>query len=593
MNPNNSRDRERLFKAIELSTRQLRPFREKREKLIRQYVGSNYGSGAGGSEREIIVNLMYQTAEAYMMTLAAQRPRVLVTSKYADLTWFGNYFQVALNNLIKEVHLEDTLRKAVLDAFFAMGVVKVYTADAGMVQLEGEDEWVDPGKPFAENISMDDFVYDTRATGWNRIKYCLNKYRVSYEKMMEDDAYDKKAKEDLRPDSRYSDREGTTGEQPVKDLLYPERDADDYEPMIDLMDVWLPEEQMIVTWAVNKHMKPLRLVEWNGPEGGPFHILSLAADVPDHIMPISPAMNLSPLNQLINGLMRKQQRQAQRQKDIPFYQSGHHDDAKRLERASDGEWTRVDNPESVNVMKMGGVDQANQAFGISMQDLFDRMAGNLQLMAGLGPQSGTLGQDQLIKASNSKREANMQYRIVRFTTDICRDMGWLLWNDSVMETEGSYEVAGQDIPVSWTPELREGDWLDYNFEIEPYSMQYKSPSERLSGITNFMSQVAMPMQPMMQEYGGSIDIQELVEIYAELMDMPRLKQIVKFQEPKQDRPGPQGQPPAAPAHTVRENVRTNVPTGGTQESRNHVMQQVLMGGSPNSDQAGQFGRQGP
>jgi hypothetical protein len=122
-------------------------------------------------------------------------------------------------------------------------------------------------------------------------------------------------------------------------------------------------------------------------------------------------------------------------------------------------------------------------------------------------------------------------------------------------------------------------------------MQYKSPSERLSGITNFISQVAMPMFPMMQEYGGTIDIQELVEIYSELMDLPRLKQIVKFQEPKPDRPGPQGEPPKQAAHTVRENVRTNVPTGGTQESRNNVMQQVLMGGSPNADQAAQFGRQ--
>jgi hypothetical protein len=589
VNPENSRDRERLFKAIESSTRQLRPFREKRESLVRQYVGSNYGSGSG--DKEVIVNLMYQTAEAYMMTLAAQRPRIMVTSKYPDLTWFSNYFQVAINNLIKEIHLEDTLRKAVLDAFFAIGVVKVYSADAGEVQLEGEDEWVDPGKPFAENISLDDFIYDTRATDWSRIKYCLNKYRISYDKMMDDDAYSKKAKKDIRPDGRRSDRNGTEGEEPLKDIFMGEHQDDDFEDRVDLMDVWLPRDQKIVTWQVNKPGIPLRVMDWDGPEGGPFHVLSLAADVPDHIMPVSPAMNLSPLNLMINGLMRKLRSQAQRQKDVPFYQAGHHDDARRLERASDGEWTRVDNPESVNVLKQGGVDQANMAFNISMQDLFDRMAGNLQLMAGLGPQSGTLGQDQLIKASNSKREANMQYRIVRFTTDICRDLGWLLWNDSIMETEGSYETAGVNVPVKWTPEMREGDWLDYNFEIEPYSMQYKSPSERLSGITNFISQVAMPMFPMMQEYGGTIDIQELVEIYSELMDLPRLKQIVKFQEPKPDRPGPQGEPPKQAAHTVRENVRTNVPTGGTQESRNNVMQQVLMGGSPNADQAAQFGRQ--
>jgi hypothetical protein len=590
MDPNNEIQRSRLLKAIENSTRVLRPFREVRKKLVQDFVGSQYGS-TGQDRQDIIMNLMYQTAETYTMSLAANRPRVLVTAQHTDVTWFSHSFQLGINNLIKEIRLEDTLRKAVMDAFFTMGIVKVYTADSGLVQLEGEDEWVDPGKPFAENISLDDFCYDTTASEWRKASFVMNKYRISRDKVLNDDAYDKKVAEGLKIVSQYPGWNPDSGEVPIREMLKSETQEAGIEPMVDLMDVWLPKDKLVVTMPVGENTKPLRVIEWEGPENGPFHLLSLTCEVPDNIMPVSPAMNLKPLHDLINGLMRKQRRQAQRQKDIPFYQAGHQDDARRIEKASDGEWTRVDNPESVNVMKMGGVDPQNQAFTHSMKDTYDRMAGNLQMMAGLGPQSDTLGQDKLIHGAVTKREANMQYRVVDFTSRICRDLGSLLWQDQVLEIPQDFETSGIRVRADWNPEVREGDFIDYNFSIEPYSMMYKSPSERMQGINNFVTQIALPMEGMMQQYGGTIDIQELVQMYSELMDMPRLKQIIKFEEPKDDRPGPTPPEPAKASHTVRESVRRSVPTGGTEQSRSNVMQQVLQGGQPNQQQMAQMGRE--
>ena len=188
---------------------------------------------------------------------------------------------------------------------------------------------------------------------------------------------------------------------------------------------------------------------------------------------------------------------------------------------------------------MGGVDQSNQAFSMNMQEQFDRMAGNLQMMAGLGPQSDTATQDKLIHGAVSKREANMQYRVVDFTTNICRDLGWLLWSDQATEMETNYQIAGVDFQTTWTPEMREGDYIQYNFEIEPYSMMYKSPSEKLNNITQFVTQIAMPMQENMMQSGGSIDFQELTLLYSELLDIPRLKEIVVFEEMKENRPTPE------------------------------------------------------
>jgi len=590
MNPNKETDRSRLFKAIEYSTRNLRPYREMRKKFVTDYVGSYYNSGAKSDNKEVIMNLMYQTAETYTMSLAANRPRVLVTSKFPELSGFAHNFQRTVNNLIEEIHLEETIRAAVLEAFFSMGVVKVYTGEAGFVKLAGEDEWVDPGKPFAENISFDDYIYDIEATTKNKMRFELNKYKMSRDKALNDSSFDKKVLENLQVYRREGGMHDHQPDTPLRDSFFGESKPEALESELELMDVWLPNDNLVVTFSNGQETKPLRIVEWEGPESGPFHTLTLAAEVPDQIMGVSPAMNLKPLNDIINGLLRKQKRQAQRQKDIPFYQDGAHEDAQRLQRAADGEWTRVSNPESVNVLKMGGVDQQNQAFSMAMQEQFDRMAGNLQMMAGLGPSSETATQDKLIHGAVSKREANMQYRVVDFTAEICKDLGWLLWNDEVTERENNFELEGFQFQSKWTPEQREGDFLQYNFDVEPYSMMYKSPSERLNNITQYITQIAMPMQQNMMESGGQIDFQELTNLYSELLDIPRLKEVIRFEEPKENRPGPNPQQPPQASHTVKENVRRSVPTGGTPASRSHVMQQVLNGGQPNQQQMSQMGR---
>ena len=172
-------------------------------------------------------------------------------------------------------------------------------------------------------------------------------------------------------------------------------------------------------------------------------------------------------------------------------------------------------------------------------------------MAGLGPQADTLGQDKLIHGAVSKREANMQYRVADFTARICKDLGQLLWQDEMLEIPNEFEAAGQTIRADWDPEVREGNFWDYNFEVEPFSMMYKSRASVFWGLTNFVTQIAMPMEQVLAQAGGAVDMQELTEVYADLMDMPRLKSIVKFDQPGNERRGPTPEQPAQASHTIR------------------------------------------
>ncbi len=359
MNPNNPKHRENLLRAMRTSRTSLRPFREKREKMVRQYVGSGWGESYVENtrgQREVLANWMNLTADTYTMSLAANKPRVLLSVTDFSLTPFSKRFQVAVNNLIQEIHLEETLRRIVLDAFFTIGIAKVYTADLGKQvelanpdfpdepgQSAGFDEWeayseaqraipqtiwMDPGKPFVERVSFDDWVHDTQATDWEKIRFAAHYYRVPFESVKNDDRFDKRAVGMLGPSSKWGGYMERDGESSVKEIAhYNEGDLDELEPMIDLMDVWLPAENKWCIFAAEKNTPPLLVQNWDGPETGPFHLL-VYSDVPDNIMPSSPAQNLSPLAELMNSLMRKQANQARRQKDITAYQG----DGKEHER---------------------------------------------------------------------------------------------------------------------------------------------------------------------------------------------------------------------------------------------------------------------
>jgi len=609
MNPSNPRHRENLLRAMKTSRDSLRPFRESREKMVRQYVGSNWGEGSGSNasgKREVLANWMNLTADTYTMSLAANKPRVLLSATDLSLVAFSKRFQVAVNNLIQEIHLEETLRRIVLDAFFTVGIAKVYTADmgkeveianpdfpddpgefAGFEEWEKYSEaqrsmpqtiWMDPGKPFVERVSLDDWVHDTQATDWEKIRFAAHYYRVTYESMKSDDRFDKNVVGMLGPSSKWGGYMGSDGESEVKAIAnYDRSDHDELEPMIDLMDVWIPGENKWCVFPRDKNTPPLLVEDWDGPETGPFHLLTYS-DVPDNIMPSSPAQNLAPLAGLMNSLMRKQANQARRQKDITLFR-GDGKDARGVQQAKDGEMVRSSDPSSTTTLKQGGVDQMNMAFYHGVEGIYSRMAGNLDAMAGLGPQSDTLGQDKLIHSAVSKREAKMQFKVVAFTERIVRDLGWMLWVDSVKSMPGQYDIEGVpgSIDAPWTPEDREGDYLDYNFKVEPYSQAYKSPSERAQFLMSVITQLVIPAQL-------PIDFEKTIDILAELNDMPRLKEIVRFPSAGSDDSNapPQGQPPR-PANTNRTYTHQSVPTGGSPQSQRNAMGMALMGAA-NQDQ---------
>jgi hypothetical protein len=268
------------------------------------------------------------------------------------------------------------------------------------------------------------------------------------------------------------------------------------------------------------------------------------------------------------------------------------DDANALRTAERNGWYRGKSPEQIKQFETGGVSQQDMALATFIMDEYDRFAGNLQAMGGLGSQASTLGQEELIHGQLSRNVADMRMAVVSFAAESILDLGRLMWEDQTLEIKSSMQIGNSGIEVSsdWKPEYRVGEFDDYQFRVEPYSMVFKTPEQKLQELFQVLQQLS-PLWPMFQASGASLDAEAIVDEIARLKNRPEFKRFITFASPSPMLGGDQNTIRQSPV-TTRETVRKSVPTGGTADSRSAILQQVLMGGKPqvNSQQAQMMNR---
>ncbi len=583
--------RGRVLNAVKTSREAMQPFRRVRKELIKDHVGSWYSETSSGPK--VLVNLLNQTARIYTIALAANNPQVMVTTPRVENIPFARRFEINLNRLISDMNLEQTFRAIVLDAFFCMGCGVVMMRDTdtrfhGLLEAE-EDVWLDPGEPWINRVALDDLILDMSARELTKMRFCGHRYRADYEKVMDEPGYSKKAKEKLTPTNRLSkDTEGSardisTNEGEVQD--------DDLKDMVWLQDVWIAENNSVATMSVDEDMEPLIERKWIGSQAGPYKFLSLG-DVPDSVIPASPAVNLKGMHDLQNRLHRRMEDDSDAHRVVNTYRHDSATDAEKLRNAERNSWHSMNDPSGINQVEFGGVDQRDMALATFIQDEYDRMAGNLLAMGGLGAQSSTVGQEELIHGQVSRNEADMRMAVVNFASETILDLGRLMWEDETLELQNSMAVgnSGIEVAADWIPGMRSGNFEDYEFKVEPYSMVFKTPQQHLQEYFSVLREIA-PLWPMFQASGATIDAEALLDVIARLMNKPELRRIITFANPAEMLGGDENTAGGA-SHTVRENVRRNIPTGGTAEARSSAMIQSLMGGGSqvNGQTAAAMGR---
>lgn len=593
INPKNPSDVKRLAEAVEYSRRKLEPFRSARVSALKQYVGRHYSEN--GSTDKVPVNLLELAINIYVQQLAANSPQVLVNTPHMEIKPNAYKLELGTNKLIRDINLEETLQMAVIEAMFGIGIVKTGINRAGQIEIDGFTH--DIGEPYADIVHLDDWVHDAIARTYEQVGFCGNRYRLPYDHVMESKSY--KTDDSVKPtDNGFARNEG--GDERGEAISRGTDSPVEYLPMIELWDIWLPDEKLLCTFpaapdgSIMNWKKPMQIIEWSGPQKGPYHLLSFSP-VPGNIMPLPPVALWMDLHKLTNKLFRKCGDQADRQKTLLGIQAGAEKDGQRIVDGRDGDTIRMDNPAGAKEFKFGGVAQETLAFCIHLKDLYSYMAGNLDALGGLSPQADTLGQDQLLSASASKRMASMSAKTLNFAQEVTSDLAWYLWHDPVIDLPLTMPVEGTDIviPTSFGPHERISDFFDFNLEVEPYSMQHQSPQMRLQSLTNVFNTFIAPFAQILAEQGITVNFQKVMSIISRYGNMPELNEILITQEPLSPE-GPVGTPPEkfrAPMSPVtnRTYTRINRP-GATSQGKNQALINTLLGNRMQSAETNQIGR---
>jgi hypothetical protein len=573
----------RLQQAINWSYKQLKPFRENDMKAMRQYVGIHYSDR--GAAKKVPFSLLELAISTYTQRLSGGKPRALFTTPHDVLQPQKSKLQKGTNHLLGEIDFGATLADAVQGGFFSLGIIKI-----GLDYLATE-EWNgylhDVMQPFADSVVLANWVHDMTATRWDKVQYEGDKYTIDLE-----DAKERFDHGDKLMPIQDTEGHGEDGDDP-KDLTQGNAfNREYYRDIGQVWDIWDPRKNVIITLAAGENDaceetgEALHIIDWNGPERGPYRKLSFNP-VRGNVMPLPPVALWMDMNDLANGVMRKLERQAKRQKTVYGVRPGGEQDGTTTMDASDGQMVKLMDPKNIANLSFPGVDPQQLAFLIQIKNMASWLWGNLDALGGLSPQADTLGQDRLLTASASQRLVKMQNTTLDFATEAISALAELLYAEPRITLPQTKSYGSVSIPTYWTAEDREADFMQYNMKLEPYSLQYRSPSERLEIIRQSMMQMVMPFAAQMQAQGIFVDFEALFNIIGDYAGLDELKQILIYTNQRNTEEGPVRalQSPV----TSRTNTRVNRP-GATSQGKDEAMMTALLGGGQQNSQFSQVAR---
>lgn len=552
--PEETKSFKQLCGDVDAAYKTCSTLRETRLAAVKEYVGRNYAQN--GAADSVPMNLLEFAVNTYLRQLVAQNPQVLVTTKFPELRPAASMFESALNQLLTEIDAYTTLKTAVLDAMFGVGVVKVGMSEDAREEILGHTHVV--GVPFMDAIDIEDMYFDVRATRFDQQKFVGHRYCMPKDLAMESGLFEN-AEEAFE---QYETRMRTNQNGSIKEVFDPDGHPDkEDDKTVTILELWLPHTNQIVSVLVDPMSckivsdKPLRIEEWTGPKNGPYYYLGFI-DVPGQLLPNNPVSLWVDQHRFMNASMRKLMRQSSVQKDIFTFQSGDEDDAERVAKAHDGQTLRSDNPNAVDVKKFGGPDKDNLAFLLQFKQQFSELAGNLDSLGGIAPSANTVGQEGLLAEASNRRVMEMQDRVVAFTADVIRGIGENVWSapaqSVLVQRKMEYQgITLLDNALEWPnpgrddyPEdLREGPFENYDMDIEPYSMAHSSPSEKIAALDAVLQNEILPNAQLLAEQGLFIDFRRVAEIKSHYLNLPELKEVLIDQQGTLQQPNePSGQP---------------------------------------------------
>ena len=567
--------RTRFFRSRNDSLTKLRTYQDHRREFIHQMVGKWWGKSNWGIDSENPVNLILKAYQVYLRMLVASAPQVLIMTDKEQYKAIAADAEVVQNRAIERSNVEDMLKRWVGSGMFGLGIMKTGLQQAGMEEDPMTGEMLPYGEVFSQNISLDAWVHDmsARSLDMDELTYMGHRFDMPLDQARENTTFKKKIRNQLV--ERSTANSGRSGARKVESMGASNKL--DVIPMVDLWEYYVPSENMVYVTTDKEEDEPLAQYEWTGPEGGPYDFMYFL-EIEDNSMPLPPAAGWMDLHRIINTVYKKEAENAKNAKTNLVYQEGDDEDAQKVVDADNLEAIGVSNPESIRDMHFNGVRPENLAFIVQSLDLANNQMGNLDLMAGLASQSPTAKQDSLLNANASALSKEMVDRVYAKTKSVFEKRCWYYWHDPVRTYQDVRTLPNTKdyVKISLTPEDRAGHWEMFNFDIVPYSMQHRSPEERIAELDGLMMQMA-PMLELMMQSGLMFDFEAYLQLRAKYRRMPEILDVIKPMEQPREQQQPIGERTKQAPVTQRNYVRENISGGSTPAAQTSNQVESLMG----------------
>jgi hypothetical protein len=474
---------------------------------LRQFVG-HYFDRDHGSIGDEPLNLIFNAVSIIVPNLVSNFPKNKVSSHFVLYRGYADLLEMALDFLDKKIDIKTTLRRWIVDSIFTMGIIKTGIATSRDLITFGDNDHIDNGQPYAETVDFDDFIMDPACRHLEEATFTGSRIRVPRQMLLDSGLYrndfvEKLPSADMDP---YDKRDAQTISQhevtPVE--------INDLQDYVDVNEIWVPAAKAIVTVPSGQMVFDdyLRVDDYYGPDEGMFTYLSLTPPVPNNPLPIAPVGIWHDLHVMANKMARKIMDQADRQKDVLGFKRAAMDDAQELIDAGDGEAIALDDPSAVQTFSWGGQQKSNEAHLAQLSYWFSMMAGNTDQLGGLKTGAETATGQEILQQNGSVRIEDYRDLVYIGTTTINRKLAWYLHTDplismplvkrvpipaqTVMTAMGPIMTAPPqmvDQQMILSPDARQGDFLDFQFQIEAQSMSRLDASNKLNKALLFCAKV--------------------------------------------------------------------------------------------------------
>jgi len=452
---------------------------------------------------------VFNTIRAFVPNLVMRNPITQVTTPFVPHKGFGELLGLGLDTTARQIKLKDELRAWITNALFGWGIMRTGIKATGEL-LNFDDVMVDNGQVYARNVSLSNFGFDPTCTHINRAKCLWDRVTVPRQILLDTDGFNHDVVKELpsSPTNMTNQLADQTRSSTAKSAMTKLQDE------VDVVQVYIPE---VESWVLmgdpkqKRHGKYINVAEYNGPKEGPYTFLSFSPPVDESPFPVPPVSVWYELTRITNRIFNKEVIQFEAQKDLVFYNPAQVDTVNDIKEAVTNDAIATMDPKGIQTVSFGGQNPKNERFRSELQNIYNTMAGNPELIQGQaipGGKGTTATAVQALQNNASISIEDMRDMVYDNTAEVQRRIAWYLHTDPFIELPlTKRKTGGEEVQLFLTPEQRMGDFLDFTFKIVARSMTKMDPMVRSKSIVEFCTnivpgaaQTAMVMMQIGQQF---------------------------------------------------------------------------------------------